>query len=268
MARLLRLLLLGILATAPAAGARTVRFGHDQAGPLLADVYAPAHHGRIAVITVHGGSWLYNTRAVLAPVAGELARRSGFVVLNIEYPRAPAGPQLAVRQRAAVEQAVRWVRSHGDSLGIDPRRVGAVGSSAGGNLVGLLATGASGSLRSGVRLGAAVTWSGQLDLEHLRGEGATNVVRYLGCDLATCPGTWALSSPIDHVNHGDTPMLLFGSRHDSTPPAQSTAMARALRRAGVGARAVILPGSGHGQQYAHTAMARTIAFLREHLTRG
>jgi acetyl esterase/lipase len=259
---------IALLASAPAGAATTVRYGSDAGGPLLADVYAPAHHGRIAVVTIHGGSWLYNSRAVLAPVAAELARRSGFVVVNIEYPRAPAGPQLAVRQRAAVEQAVRWVRGHARSLRIDPRRVGAVGSSAGGNLAGLLATGGSGSLRSGVRLGAAVTWSAQLDLEHLRGEGATNVTRYLGCDLAGCPGTWALSSPIDHVNHGDTPMLLFGSRHDSTPPAQSTAMARALRGAGVAARAVILPGSGHGQQYARSALARTIAFLREHLSRG
>jgi acetyl esterase len=269
MARLLPLLLLVILtAVTSAHGATTVRYGSDAGGLLLADVYAPAQHGRIAVITVHGGSWLYNSRAVLAPVAADLARRSGFVVVNIEYPRAPAGPQLALRQRAAVEQAVRWVRGHAHSLGIDPRRVGAVGSSAGGNLAGLLATGGSGSLRGGVRLGAAVTWSAQLDLEHLHGQGATNVTRYLGCDLAACPDTWALASPIDHVNHGDTPMLLFGSRHDSTPPAQSTAMARALRRAGVAARAVILPGYGHGQQYARTAMARTIAFLREHLSRG
>ena len=91
---------------------------------------------------------------------------------------------------------------------------------------------------------------------------------YLGCDLATCPETWALASPIDHVNHGDTPMLLFGSRHDSTPPPQATRMASALRRAGVEGRAIILPGSRHGQQYADTAMRRTIAFLRKHLSRG
>ena len=178
------------------------------------------------MITVHGGAWLHNDRAVFAPIAAELARRSGFVVVNIEYPRSPAGASLQVRQRAAVEQSVRWVRGHAESLGIDARRVGAVGSSAGGNLLGLVATGGTGSLRSGPRLGAAVAWSGQLDLEHLRGEGATNVVSYLGCDLATCPDTWALASPIDHVNHGDTPMLLFGSRHDSTPPSQATRMAQ------------------------------------------
>jgi dipeptidyl aminopeptidase/acylaminoacyl peptidase len=151
---------------------------------------------------------------------------------------------------------------------VDPRRVGALGGSAGGNLVALVGTGSTGSLRSGVRLGAAVTWSGQLDLEHLRGENAANVKTYLGCDLATCPDTWALASPIDHVNRGDTPTLLFGSRGDSTPPSQSTRMARALRAAGVDGRAVVLPGSRHGQQYADAAMARTIAFLRRHLSRG
>ena len=260
-------LVLATLAAAPA-GARTVTYGTDEAGPLRADLYAPAHHGRIAVIAVHGGAWLHNDRNVFAPIAADLARRSGSVVLNIEYPRAPAGGDLYARQRSAVEQAVRWVRSHARSLGVDPRRVGALGGSAGGNLAALVGTGGTGSLRTGTRLGAVVAWSGQLDLEHLHGVNATNVKTYLGCDLATCPDTWALTSPIDHVNYGDSPMLLFGSRGDSTPPAQSTRMARALRRAGVDGRAVILPGSRHGQQYAATAMSRTIAFLRRHLSRG
>jgi acetyl esterase len=265
--RLALALVLTALVT-PAAHARGVTYGHDEGGPLRADLFTPAHHGRLAVIAVHGGAWLHNDRAVFAPIAADLARRSGFVVLNIEYPRAPAGGSLYARQRSAVEQAVRWVRRHAGSLGVDPRRVGALGGSAGGNLVALVGTGGSGSLRSGVRLGAAVIWSGQLDLEHLRGENATNVKTYLGCDLATCPDTWALASPIDHINRGDTPLLMFASRDDSTPPSQSTRMARALRAAGVDSRAVILPGSRHGQQYADTAMARTIAFLRRHLSRG
>jgi acetyl esterase/lipase len=268
MPRLLPLVLALILAFAPAAGARTVRYGHDQGRPLVADLYQPAHHRRIAVVTVHGGSWLYNSRATLAPIAADFARRSRFVVLNIDYPLAPAGAELVTRQRAAVEQAVRWLRAHAASLGIDPRRVGGLGSSAGGTLVGLLATGGSGSLRAGARLGAAVTWSGQLDLEHLTGELANITSRYLGCGLSECPGLWRQASPIDHVNHGDTPMLLFASRHDTTPPSQSKAMARALRSAGVSARAVIVPGSAHAQHYATAAMSRTIAFLREHLTRG
>lgn len=266
MRRLLALALV-ILPAVPAQGASVVRYGSDQAGPLLADLYRPAHHSRIAVITVHGGAWLHNDRSVFAPIAADLARRSRFVVVNIEYPREPAGGTLYARQRSAVEQAVRWVRGHARSLGIDPRRVGALGGSAGGNLVALVGTGGTGSLRTGTRLGAAVAWSGQLDLERLSGEGATNVNSYLGCDLAACPDTWALASPIDHVNHGDTPMLLFGSRHDSTPPAQSTRMASALRRSGVDGRAVILRGSRHGQQYADAAMDRTIAFLRRHLIR-
>jgi acetyl esterase len=269
------LIALGLLVAPAGASAalsvrHDVRYGSDEAGPLLADVYSPppAQRRRIAVITVHGGAWLHNSKKVFAPVAADLARRSGFVVVNVEYPRAPAGAALQARQRSAVEQAVRWVRSHAAGLGIDPRRVGALGGSAGGNLVGLVATGGSGSLRTGTRLGAAVTWSGQVDLEHLRGEGARNVVSYLGCDLATCPDTWALASPIDHVGRGDTPMLLFGSRGDSTPHAQATRMAAALRRAHVDGRAIVLKGSRHGQQYAADAMARTIAFLERHLARG
>lgn len=268
MRRTLLIATLLALSVTPAAGAAAVRYGDDEAGPLLGDLYAPAHHSRIAVLAVHGGSWLYNSRATLAPVAAELARRSHFVVLNIDYPLAPAGAALPARQRSAVEQAVRWLRARAGALGIDPRRIGALGSSAGGNLVGLLATGGSGSLRTGARLGAAVTWSGQLDLEHVHGELASIVTRYLGCDLFSCPDLWAQASPIDHVSHDDTPMLMFASRHDTTPPSQATAMAAALRRAGVQARTVVVPGSQHAQHYAAAALSRTIAFLRTHLMRG
>jgi acetyl esterase/lipase len=264
-------LLAALLLAAPASAAAAVRhdvaYGTDRAGPLLGDVYRPAHHRRIAVVTVHGGSWLYNSRATLAPIAAELARRSGFVVLNIDYPLGPAGAALPARQHSAVEQAVRWLRAHAPSLGIDPRRIGALGSSAGGNLVGLAATGGTGSLRTGARLAAAVTWSGQLDLEHVSGQLVSIVERYLGCSLLACPDLWMQASPIDHVNHGDTPMLLFASRHDTTPPSQSIAMAGTLRRAGVQGRAILVPGSAHAQHYAAAAMARTIAFLRRHLVR-
>jgi acetyl esterase/lipase len=266
--------LLLLVASAPAAGARLsvrhdVQYGSDAGGPLLADVYRPSRgQRRMAVIAVHGGKWLYNDKTVFAPVAADLARRSGFVVVNIEYPRAPAGTELQARQRAAVEQAVRWVRAHAQELEIDPRRVGALGSSAGGNLVGLVATGGSGPLRSGIRLAAAVTWSAQVDLEHLSGWGAVNVTRYLGCDLATCPQAWTLASPIDHVSSDDTPMLLFGSRGDSTPAAQATAMTRALRAVHVPAQAIVFRGARHGQQYASDAVTRTIAFLKTHLSRG
>lgn len=265
-----RLLIAALLALTPpaAAGAATVRYGHDEAGALVGDLYEPAHHSRIAVVTVHGGSWLYNSRATFAPVAAELARRSRFVVLNIDYPLAPAGAALPTRQRSAVELAVRWLRTHARNLGIDERRIGALGSSAGGNLVGLVATGGTGSLRSGSRLGAAVTWSGQLDLEHLTGELADITARYLGCGLSACPDLWAQASPIDQVSHGDTPMLLFASRHDTTPPSQSIAMATALHRAGVQARTILVPGSQHAQHYAAAALPRTIAFLRRHLMRG
>src|SRR4051812_5727038 len=202
-------MLVAVSAAAPAHAGLTVRhdvrYGSDEAGPLLADVYRPAKQRRIAVITVHGGAWLYNDKAIFGPIAADLARPSGFLVVNVEYPRAPAGASLQVRQRSAVEQAVRWVRGHARSLHVDARRVGALGGSAGGNLVALVGTGGTGSLRAGTRLGAAVAWSGQLDLENLTGEGASNVTTYLGCDLASCPDTGAPAPPPQHLAPRDPP---------------------------------------------------------------
>ncbi len=105
---------------------------------LLARVYRPSGSNTKlpAVIDVHGGHWSHGDRT-----AGELYDRSlaqsGFVVVAVDFRQAPDFAHPCASDDVA--SAVRWVRRSADELGVDPRKVGLVGSSSGGHLALLAA---------------------------------------------------------------------------------------------------------------------------------
>lgn len=108
---------------------------------LLARLYQPdapsAGPGRPAVVEVHGGSW-----AALDRTVGELYCRAlaeaGIVVAAVDFRQGPAHQHPA--GSADVTAAVRWVRASAGRLGVDPARIGLVGSSSGGHLALLAGT--------------------------------------------------------------------------------------------------------------------------------
>src|SRR5256884_8989955 len=112
------------------------------------DVYQPAKKGqnRPAVVVVHGGGWTQGDKALFAQQSNQLAQR-GFVAFSINYRLAPAHPYPAAVDD--VEAAVAWVRTHAKEYGVDPKRVGALGGSAGGHPVGMLGPGGGGALKTG-----------------------------------------------------------------------------------------------------------------------
>src|SRR4051812_4010527 len=127
--RLLSVVLLLALA-APAGGVSVsvqggVTYGGGGGKALKAGLYLPpaAQRRPVGVVMVHGGGWIYNKRSIIAPHAQSLAERSGFVVLNIDYPTRPDGGALPGRQQRAVAASVRWLRAHAGELGIDPTRL-------------------------------------------------------------------------------------------------------------------------------------------------
>lgn len=110
---------------------------------LLADVYTPpagAPSPRPAVILIHGGAFVGGSRSDYAGVARKWAVR-GYVAVAIDYRLDPrlvtdASPanQLAAATNATLdgETAVRWVKGHAATYGVDTARVIASGDSAGG----------------------------------------------------------------------------------------------------------------------------------------
>lgn len=90
-----------------------------------------------ALVYFHGGGWVIGDLDSHDTLCRELANGSRCVVIAVDYRLAPEH-----RFPAAVDDAlaaVRWVRDHAGSLGIDPTRLAVGGDSAGGNLAAVSA---------------------------------------------------------------------------------------------------------------------------------
>jgi acetyl esterase len=239
------------------------------AGEKIAlDVYQPTKKGkdRPAVVIIHGGGWSQGDKQLFANQGDQLAQR-GVVAFSVNYRLAPAHTYPAAVDD--VEAAIEWVRKHAKDYGVDPKRIGVLGGSAGAHLTGLLATVGEGSLAKGHRIAAAVSWSGPMDFVSLAPAVASgaggSIGRFLGCPPDSCPDKYAEASPITHVDKTDTPMLIVNSTTELVPQSQADAMKAALDQAGVANQEIILPGTAHSRAYANRVWDQTVAFLENYL---
>ena len=109
-------------------------FARPAGAELLARIYRPrAAAGRPlgAVVYVHGGAWARLDRTSDAILCGALAA-SGLVVVGLDFRQAP-DHRFPVAS-ADVAAGVRYARAHAGRLGVDPARIGLLGSSSGGQL--------------------------------------------------------------------------------------------------------------------------------------
>ena len=131
------------LATAMAQGDDAVRFEAgivfaEPAGePLKLDTARPAKgDGRCpAVVCIHGGGFSGGRREDYDEFCRTLAQH-GYAAVTIDYRLSPKH-----RWPAHIHDckaAIRWLRSHAAEYRIDPDRIGAMGSSAGGHLAQFL----------------------------------------------------------------------------------------------------------------------------------
>jgi len=240
---------------------------------LRIDAYIPSGRTakRPAVLFVHGGAWQGGDKTNFTTNATRLAGL-GFAAFSVNYRLTPAHPYPAAVDD--VEAAVRWLRKPAQvkAYRLDPKRIGAVGASAGGHLVAMLATVGEGSRTRGARVSAAVSWSGPMDF-HLWTRAALDasdlepaVVNFLGCepDDPVCENATA-ASPVTHVDPTDAPVLLVNSDAEIIGLDQATTMDAALRRAAVPDRLIVLPGDLHAQAYGDQVWGDTVAFLERYV---
>ncbi|MDB5454132.1 MAG: alpha/beta hydrolase [Caulobacteraceae bacterium] len=116
--------------------------GPDQAAPVRILTYRPrdATGPLPAILHLHGGGYVGGSPESRDGVNTQLAAELGCAIFAVGYRLAPE-----TRFPGAVEDAyaaLAWLHGHAEELGIDPRRIGVKGESAGGGLaaaLGLLA---------------------------------------------------------------------------------------------------------------------------------
>ncbi|HEV2130448.1 MAG TPA: alpha/beta hydrolase, partial [Longimicrobiaceae bacterium] len=192
------------------------------------------------VVLIHGGGWSGGDKSAYHSAMRLLAGQ-GYAAASVSY-RLAASPRNVFP--AAVEDvrcAVRWLRSHADSFGIDPSRIAAMGSSAGGHLAAMLGTAAEVEGLDGdcplqevsPAVSAVVAIAGPHDI---RTAGALDagqrgmVENFLGTRPESDPARALLASPAVHASSGDPPFLLIhGTADDVVPIRQSRSMRDTLQ---------------------------------------
>lgn len=110
---------------------------HGSTVPL--HVYIPArlapHRG--CILHLHGGGYVTGSGASVEFRHRPLARRLGCVIVSADYRLAPETRFPGQLHDAAA--ALTWIVDHAQELGIDPRRIGVMGESAGAGLAAALA---------------------------------------------------------------------------------------------------------------------------------
>lgn len=242
-----------------------------------ADLYLPSQRDAAskspAVVIIHGGGWTGGKRNGEREVnIGVTLARNGYVAMSIDYLLATGEqPSWPVNIRDC-QAAVRWLRVNAGSLQVDAARIGAIGGSAGGHLVSLLALSGNdpgfppGGVQAGVSASVqcAVSMYGAAEVRD-----GKNALIMLGKTRQDAPELYALASPVSHVDPKDPPFLiLHGSADKVVPVDQSERLARALAAGGVAHELVVIPDAPHSFHLQPKQMdlrALVIGFLDKHL---
>ena len=94
-------------------------------------------HPAPCVVHMHGGGYVVGAASSVAPLHRSLAVAAACVIVSVDYRLAPETPF-----PGAIEDcyaALSWVFAAAAGLGVDPRRIGVMGESAGGGLAAALA---------------------------------------------------------------------------------------------------------------------------------
>lgn len=248
---------------------------------LHLDVFRPAGDEVLpAVVALVGGGWTKCNKVRFESFCITLASH-GYVALNVNYRLAPAHRWPACM--LDTKTAVRWARAHARQHGIDAKRVGALGSSAGAHLAAMLAvTSEEKAFDDGPhkeqpsRVSAAVCLCPPVDMTALYEifhKSAVDVPAVLlGGTPQEAPEAYRSASPVTYINGKSAPCLFIHGTDDKIVPFEPTRqMAERMRQFGVDSEFIALPGVGHGvHDVALTAspvspMPKILDFLAKHL---
>ena len=201
-----------------------VRNIHDPS--LIAFPADPAKRNGAAVVIMPGGGHKLLVWTNEGTKVATALNRMGVTAFVLKYRLAnEAGSRYSVEGEAAddARRAIRWVRAHAAEYAIDPARVGAMGFSAGGELVTLVADTPEPARRPVTD--AIDRQSARPDFQMLVFPGPRGI-----------PATAVATAP---------PAFLVAGSRDPCCAAPSVALYEQLRRAGVSAELHMYADSGH-----------------------
>jgi len=248
---------------------RNVIYGMYSGFALLMDVHRPVTSNGYGIIFVAGSGWQAPPDYGATPLKetqiqlwGPALVRAGYTVFAVNHRAAPRFHYPAAVED--VQRAVRFIRHHAAVYGIDPNRIGGLGGSSGGHLIGLVSTlGAPGNPtdsdavnREPATLQTVVLRAPLVDLPKMTEvpAGLALVVSFLevplGDNVPTSKALWNDASPQSHVSAKTPPTLLMhGDADDLVPYSQSTGYQAALKAAGVPTALITVPGGKHGADF-------------------
>lgn len=235
---------------------------------LLLDAFVPKGDGlRPAVLVVHGGAWRSGDRKQLRGYANALAKR-GLVCFAIDYRLAPQDKFPA--QIEDCRAAVKWIRTHAADYQVDPNKLGAIGYSAGGHLVCLLATtGEAPSEKNGnvdTRLQAVAAGGAPTDFRKFEDNGKW-AEYWMGGDLTTQPDRFHNASATVFVDKNDPPVFFYNGTDDKLVSIEwSKSCYEALKANSIKTELYEIEGAGHLTAAMNPeALEKAYSFLQQEL---
>ncbi len=233
---------------------RNVVYAEYGSRKLLADLFVPKGSPKNpAIIVVHGGGWVKGDKTKFRALTIALAER-GYTTMAIEYrlggeEKFPA----AIHDCSA---AVRFLRAHADQFRVHPDQIGAIGGSAGGHLVGLMATGSDVSELQGQgeghssRLQAAIVMAGPLEMttgsvaERSRTQPQSFSNIWLGQTIDQAPELYELADACQKISADDCPILFLVGELDH--PERNELSRERLKKHDIATDVTVYAGARHG----------------------
>ncbi len=114
-----------------------VVYGQRQGKDLTLDVVRPTRPNGLGVALMVSGGWKSSAGSLRPWMVAPLLRR-GYTVFAVYHISQPQATVMEINDD--VNRAVRFIRHHAGQYGVDPKRLGVTGGSAGGHLSLMLAT--------------------------------------------------------------------------------------------------------------------------------
>jgi acetyl esterase/lipase len=217
---------------------------------LKADFYQPRHttEKAPAIVVIHGGSWDKGSKGEIFQSQCKWLAAQGYVVMDIDYRLAPQFTYKA--QVEDVHGAIHWLRTHADSYGIDPGRIGLLGRSAGGHLALMAAFTAS----TAESVAAVVALYPPTDMPLLQSDVFDSLENVIGGSIEERPDLYVQASPLYVLRdpqHPIPPVLMgHGGWDNLVTPEHSRRLAGRLTQLEVPNVYLYYPWGRHGFDFA------------------